>query len=239
MNLEFTDDCLNSWSMSKISNMILRKNIPSTSSVAIPCQDGRLLAPAADRNANPIVDLVVEIAPETGQALEIASGTGQHIVKLAAAKPKLNWQPSDIDPLRIASIKTWSSDKTLANLNAPVLLDATQVGWSSKHSNQKFVLLVNLSHLISVSEAKTIIGEISLALAPGGRSIIYGPFKRNGKLTTPGDKSFHQSLKAADPEIGYKNDTWMIKQFKREGLALLRIEKMPANNLAFIVEKQR
>ena len=91
--------------------MSLRKNIPSTASVAIPGQDGRLLAPAADRNANPIVDLVVEIAPETGQALEIASGTGQHIVKLAAAKPKLNWQPSDIDPSRIASIKTWSSDK--------------------------------------------------------------------------------------------------------------------------------
>ena len=176
--------------MSKIPDMSLRRNIPSTASVAIPGQDGRLLAPAADRNANSIVDLVVEVAPETGQALEIASGTGQHIVKLAAAKPKLNWQPSDIDPLRIASIKTWSSDKILANLNTPVLLDATQVGWSSEHANQNFVLLVNLIHLISVSEAKTVIGEISIALATSGRSLIYGPFKRDGKLTTPGDVSF-------------------------------------------------
>ena len=116
---------------------------------------------------------------------------------------------------------------------------AALVGWSSEHTNQNFVLLVNLIHLISVSEARTIIGEISLALVPGGRSIIYGPFKRDGKLTTPGDKSFHQSLKEADPEIGYKNDTWMIDQFKIAGLALLRIQKMPANNLAFVVEKHR
>ena len=42
LNLEFTDDCLNSCSMSKISNMIFRKNIPSTASVTIPGQDGRL-----------------------------------------------------------------------------------------------------------------------------------------------------------------------------------------------------
>ena len=114
--------------MSKIPDVSLRKNIPSTASVAIPGQDGRLLAPAADRNANPILDLVVKTAPETGQALEIASGTGQHIVKLAAALPELTWQPSDIDPLRITSIKTWSLDKTLVNLKTPVLLDATQVG---------------------------------------------------------------------------------------------------------------
>ncbi len=219
--------------------MSLRKDIPSTASVAFPCNDGRLSAPAAGRNAGPIVDLVMENAPEEGHALEIASGTGQHIVKLAAATPELTWQPSDIDPLRIASIETWSRDKILANLKTPVLLDATQVGWSSEHANQNFILLVNLIHLISVSEARTIIGEISLALLPGGRSIIYGPFKRDGKLTTPGDESFHQSLKEADPEIGYKNDTWMIDQFKIAGLALLEVEQMPANNLAFVLEKHR
>lgn len=219
--------------------MSLRKNIPSTASVAFLCNDGRLSAPAAQRNSGPIIDLVMETAPETGQALEIASGTGQHIVKLAAARPKLKWQPSDIDPLRITSIDIWSKDKILANLKTPVLLDATEVGWASEHADQNFILVVNLIHLISEAEAKIIIREISIALAPGGRSIIYGPFKRDGKLTSTGDYSFHQSLKEADPEIGYKNDAWMIDQFKKARIALLKIEKMPANNLAFIVEKYR
>ena len=217
--------------------MSLRKNIPSTASVAFLCKDGRLSAPAAQRNSGPIIDLVMETAPETGQALEIASGTGQHIVKLAAARPKLNWQPSDIDPLRITSIDIWSKDKILANLKTPVLLDATEVGWSCEHNDQNFILLVNLIHLISEAEATTIIREISIALAPGGRAIIYGPFKKDGKLTSAGDISFHRSLKEADTEIGYKDDEWMIDQFSEHILKLIKIQDMPANNLAFIIER--
>ena len=219
--------------------MSFRKNIPSTASVAFPSKDGRLWAPAAGRNAGPIVDLVLEIAPETGQALEIASGTGQHVVKLANARPNLKWQPSDVDPSRISSIEIWSKDKALANLKNPVLLDATEAGWSREHTDQDFILLVNLVHLISFAEAKIIIRELSLALAPGGRSVVYGPFKRNGKLTSTGDESFHQSLKEVDPAIGYKNDKWMIEEFKEVGLGLLGVKLMPANNLAFIVEKNK
>ena len=69
--------------------------------------------------------------------------------------------------------------------------------------------------------------------------MIYGPFKRDGKLTSKGDVSFHQSLKKADAEIGYKNDEWMIKQFKVAGLTLHSVRLMPANNLAFVVEKHK
>ena len=45
--------------------------------------------PAAERNAGDIVRVVVKNAPQKGDALEIASGTGQHIVELAAAVPGL------------------------------------------------------------------------------------------------------------------------------------------------------
>ena len=217
--------------------MSIRKNIPSTASVAFLGNGHRLLAPAADKNMDPILDLVIEFAPETGKALELASGTGQHIVKLASAKPNINWQPSDVDQLRIASITSWSNDNNLDNLNPPLLLDATEVGWSREHNDQNFILLVNLIHLISEAEATTIIREISIALAPGGRATIYGPFKRDGKLTSAGDISFHRSLKEADPEIGYKDDKWMLDQFSERTLAVIKIQNMPANNLAFIVER--
>jgi hypothetical protein len=91
--------------------------------------------------------------------------------------------------------------------------------------------------LISEAEATTIIREISIALAPGGRAIIYGPFKKDGKLTSAGDISFHRSLKEADTEIGYKDDKWMIDQFSEHILKLIKIQDMPANNLAFIIER--
>ena len=219
--------------------MNFRTNIPSSASVAAPSGNNRLSAPAAEKNAGPITDLVKEFAPNRGQALEIASGTGQHIVKLAVVKPNLNWQPSDINQLQIASIKTWCEDYSLANVRPPVILNATERGWSSKFNPQEFILLVNLIHLITEDEATTLISEISAALAPGGRSIIYGPFKRNNKLTSAGDQTFHQSLIKVDPQIGYKNDAWMTAKFKEAKLELLKVVPMPANNLAFIFQKPR
>ena len=219
--------------------MSFRTNTPANASVVVPSNDGRLSAPSAEKNAGPITDLVKEFASEKGEALEIASGTGQHIIKLAIAKPNLNWQPSDIDQLRISSIETWCNDYDFANVKPPVILDATEIGWSAKFNSQTFILLVNLMHLISKDEAKILITEIALALAPGGRSIIYGPFKRNGKLTSAGDQTFHLSLIKADPQIGYKNDDWMIARFKDAKLKLLKVALMPANNLAFIFEKPR
>ena len=219
--------------------MSLRSKLPPTASVVVQSRDGRLSAPAAEKNAGPITELVKEYAPERGEALEIASGTGQHIVELAVVKPNLNWQPSDIDPLRIASIETWCKEYNLANVKSPVILNATELGWSSKFNRQEFILLVNLVHLISEDEAKILVSEISAALAPGGRSIIYGPFKRNNKLTSAGDQTFHQSLIKADPQIGYKNDAWMTAKFKDAKLELLKVVPMPANNLAFICEKLR
>ena len=219
--------------------MNVRINIPSSDSVSARSCDGRLSAPAAEKNTGPITDLVKEYAPDRGRALEIASGTGQHIVKLAAVKPNLNWQPSDIDQLQIASIQSWCKDCNLVNVRPPVILNATKIGWSSKFNGQQFILLVNLIHLISQNEAAMLIGEISSALAPGGRSIIYGPFKRDNKLTSAGDQTFHQSLIEADSQIGYKNDAWMIAKFKEAKLELLKVAQMPANNLAFIFEKPR
>ena len=219
--------------------MILRSKLPPTASVVVQSRDGRLSAPAAEKNAGPITKLVKDFAPDRGLALEIASGTGQHIVKLAVVKPNLNWQPSDINQLQISSIQTWCKDYNLVNVRPPVILNATKIGWSSKFNGQQFILLVNLIHLISQSEAKILISEISSALAPGGRSIIYGPFKRNNKLTSAGDQTFHQSLVEADPQIGYKNDAWMTAEFKEAKLELLKVVPMPANNLAFICEKPR
>ena len=210
--------------------------IPKTASVAVPGADGRLSAPSALKNSKPIIDLVLEVAPDAGQGLEIASGTGEHMVKLASALPGITFQPTDIDESRIASIDAWCNEGS-NNIKEAVLLDAAKVGWSANHPNQNFILLVNLIHLISETEAATVVQEISSALLPGGRALIYGPFKRDGELTSDGDKNFHQSLQEADPAIGYKDDTWMAEQFKASGVAVLRVEQMPANNLAFVVEK--
>ena len=113
----------------------------------------------------------------------------------------------------------------------------TDEGWSALCPNQDFILLVNLLHLVSESEAQVIISGISQSLTAGGRCVIYGPFKRDGLLTSDGDKFFHQSLIEADPDIGYKDDKWMLDLFQNYNLETVKIANMPANNLAFIIEK--
>ena len=219
--------------------MVLRKNIPSTASFVQEKSGGCLHSPAAERNSAQIIELVCSYAPKSGNALEIASGTGQHIVELAAAFPDLIWQPSDIDETRLSSIVSRSNAKKLPNLLPPIKLDVTDKGWPALCPNQDLILLVNLLHLVSEAEVKVTISGISQSLAEGGRCVIYGPFMRNGVLSSSGDKAFHQSLTEADPDIGYKGDTWVLNLFRQHKLEVTKILEMPANNLAFVAEKSR
>ena len=56
-------------------------------------------APAADRNKDAILKVLQTVLPVdiSGQALEIASGTGQHVAHFAQSLKNLTWQPSDVD----------------------------------------------------------------------------------------------------------------------------------------------
>lgn len=217
--------------------MSRRLNLPDTASVAHPSDDGRMFAPSAARNAADIATLVADHAPATGRALEIASGTGEHVVVFARAMPGLIWQPTDIDPARRASVDAHAAVAGLPNLRPAIPLDATATGWGASHAGQDLIVLVNLLHLISKAEAKTLIAEVSQTLAPGGQFILYGPFLRDGETTSEGDTAFHASLRTQDPEIGYKDDWDVIDWIHTNWLELVQVVEMQANNLAFVARR--
>ena len=218
--------------------MVYRKKLPDTASIANSQDNGRLFAPSAARNSASIVELVERVAPKSGKALEIASGTGQHIVELAVSLPNLSWSPSEVDRDRLKSISIWIEDNNLSNIRAPFYLDATEIGWAEGTDQSDFILLINLLHLISWREAETLIDEISKALNPMGVALIYGPFMREGQLTSEGDQNFHKSLIQTDPDLGYKNNLDMMTLFAQSGLSHLETVEMPANNLAFVLQKK-
>ena len=217
--------------------MVYRTKLPDTASVAVSQGDGRLFAPSAERNSAPIVNLIKRIAPEPGNALEIASGTGQHIVQLALSLPNIIWSPSDVEGERLKSISAWVESENLLNIKPPIYLDATETGWAKSLPKYNFILLVNLLHLISWDETETLISELSIALKTKGIALVYGPFMRNGQLISEGDKNFHTSLIQTDPDIGYKNDLEMLTLFSNSGLVHLETVEMPANNAAFVLQK--
>ena len=210
--------------------------LPPSASIATPSEGAKLFAPSAERNLPVITAFLSEVAPPQGRALEIASGTGQHIVALATALPNIDWFPSEIAPERMASINAYAASAQLSNIHPAIALDATKQGWSALHAPFDLIHLGNLLHLISQPAAHTLLTEASLALPPTGTLTLYGPFMRNGALTSDGDAQFHTELSTANPAIGYKDDQWINEVLTSAGLSL-SVREMPANNLAFIAKR--
>ncbi|MGI3185478.1 DUF938 domain-containing protein [Nioella aestuarii] len=194
--------------------------------------DRRMFAPSARRNMAPILEVLRAHAPTKGRALEIAAGTGEHAVAFSRAFPGLDWQPTDVDPDRLASIEAWRRAEGPDNMRAPIELNAVTPNWHETHGPADMILLVNLLHLISEAEARAVLAGITQALAPGGKAFLYGPFLRNGEATSEGDAAFHASLQAQDSAIGYKDIAWVSDR-----LAPMQTETtpMPSNNLMVIV----
>ncbi|TCM85768.1 DUF938 domain-containing protein [Rhodovulum steppense] len=217
--------------------MSRRLSLPDSASVAQPGADGRMHAPSAARNAAAICAVIAARAPQTGRALEIASGTGEHAVRIAAELPGLDWQPTEIDPARRGSIDAWAAHMGLANIRPAIALDACAPGWGGAHRGQDLIFASNILHLVSQTEAETLVREAGAALAPGGVLMIYGPFRRDEGFASAGDAAFHASLVAQDPAIGYKGVGEVADWMRAAGLYVEPPVEMPANNLTLIAAR--
>ncbi|MEL7182081.1 MAG: DUF938 domain-containing protein [Pseudomonadota bacterium] len=196
---------------------------------------GLATAPSAARNLAPILDVLLPRLPSTGDVLELASGTGQHIAAFAAHRPDLTFHPTDPDPDRRAAID--ARCKGLPNVAEAGDLDVGVPGWAVKDAAQAIVV-VNLLHLISDAEMSVMLDEAAQALSSGGVLAIYGPFQRGGRLTSDGDAAFHAALQADDPAIGYKDLEVVETVLGVLGFTYERHE-MPANNILLIAKKVR
>src|SRR6478609_6764057 len=91
--------------------------------------DDRQYAPATVRNRDFILDVLRDVLPTTGVILEIASGSGEHVVHFARDLPNLAFQPSDPEPETLLSIAAWMKATEVRNVRAPIVLDASQSPW--------------------------------------------------------------------------------------------------------------
>ncbi|MDG4647240.1 DUF938 domain-containing protein [Roseibacterium sp. SDUM158017] len=199
--------------------------------------DPRRSAPAALRNRDAIARELARLAPGRGRALEIASGSGEHVVRFARAMPGLEWQPTDPDPGQRASIAGWIAAEAPGNVAAPRDLDVTRPGWAEDEAGAALVVLVNLLHLVTDAGARTALDGIARVLAPGGIAAIYGPFLRDGETTSEGDAAFHESLRARGTGLGYKDVAEVAARLVAAGLSHVETVRMPANNLLLVFER--
>jgi len=188
-------------------------------------------APATERNRDPIAAVLAEELPATGEVLEIASGTGEHVAWFATRFPDLDWQPSDPDADALASIAAWSEG--LANVRPPLEIDASTGDFPAAEA----ILCINMVHISPWEATLGLLAGAGKALAPGGPLILYGPYRREGVETAPSNEAFELWLKEKDPRFGLRHVEAVSEAAAVQGLELVRLVEMPANNLMLVYRK--
>jgi SAM-dependent methyltransferase len=205
-----------------------------------PQSDGRLDAPAFQRNHEPIWQAIGPLlASLTGSVLEIGSGTGQHAVTYAGRTPDLTWWPSDISPVHRASIEAHRRASGLTNLRAPQSIDLMHADWYWIGGGETLaaILCFNVIHISPWTVTKNLMIGAGRHLPEGGLLILYGPYKRDGVHTSPSNEAFDASLRARNPEWGVRDLADVTAVGKANGLTLDGIVDMPANNLVLVFKR--
>jgi SAM-dependent methyltransferase len=189
---------------------------------------------AADRNKQPILDVLRQLLPEHGNALEIASGTGQHVAWFAAASPGWTWQPSDATPDAIADIESRRAQQDLPNVRRPVAIDVTAPAWPLDGARFDLVYCANMLHIAPWRCCAALMQGSARHLAPGGVLVTYGPYFEEGVPTSTGNLAFDEDLRARDPAWGIRRREDVEAVAAEAGLRLAARYAMPANNLLLV-----
>ena len=195
----------------------------------------RLQAPAASRNREPILAVLRRVLPASGTVLEVASGSGEHVVFFAAALPSLTWQPSDPDPDARASIDGWRAESGLTNVRPAVGLDARAAAWPVDPADA--VVCINMIHIAPWEAAVGLFCGSATLLGPGAPLVLYGPFAEGGRHTAPSNEVFDASLRARDPAWGVRDLDHVAVEARRWGFALAETVAMPANNRTVVFRR--
>ena len=205
-----------------------------------PERDGRLHAPAFERNHGAIWSAIAPLLHEQGgDVLELGSGTGQHIAGFAQQTPQLTWWPSDIVPSHLVSIEAWRQHANLANLRAPQRIDLTQPDWTWTANGKSggelaAMICINVLHIAPWHVSQNLLAGAGRLLRADGRLFVYGPFMRDHKHTAPSNAAFDASLRAEDPDWGVRDVADLAATADQAGLTLADVTEMPANNLVLV-----
>ncbi len=201
-----------------------------------PTSDARRTAPAASRNVDHIVAVLEQWLPARGTIVELASGTGEHVVAFARHFPHLQWQPSDPNPDALRSIAAWRAVEGSANLAAPLALDARDGEWPMAHADA--LLSINMVHISPWAAALGLLDGASRLLEAGAPLILYGPWIEQEVEPAASNRAFDADLRNRDPEWGLREVETFADVATPRGLELIERRAMPANNLMLLLRRR-
>jgi len=197
--------------------------------------DHRRSAPHVARNAEPVATVLKDVLPARGLVLEVASGSGEHVLHFARSFPKLLWQPSDAEPAALRSIEAWRAEAGLFNLLPAVSLDARAADWAVPQADA--ILCINMVHISPWNATAGLMRGAGRLLAAGAPLYLYGAYRQPGVETAPSNEAFDESLRGRNPEWGLRQLDEVVAEAEGQGFRLESVTPMPANNLSVVLRK--
>lgn len=192
-------------------------------------------SPAADRNVGVIGDVLAEVLPPAGLVVEIASGTGQHVIAFAQRFPRLQWQPSDHVSEALASIDARRAQVGLDNVRAPLAIDVTEPQWPIERADA--IVCANMIHISPWSSTLGLFAGSARLLGASSPLVLYGPFLEHEVVTAPSNAAFDASLRARDSQWGIRWRDEVEAVAAAHGFERRKRVQMPANNLILVFAK--
>ena len=196
----------------------------------------RAFAPAAERNKAIIASALSSLLPERGTVLELASGTGQHVIHFAEHFPALEWQPSDLSSDACGSIRAYMSASTATNIKPPLELDVEREHWPV--SRVDVVLAINLVHIAPWQVTPSLFRGSQTHLTESGVLIMYGPYRMFGHYHAPSNEAFDGRLRRENSVWGVRDVQDIVSTGTKHGFVLNALLPMPANNHILVFRRQ-
>jgi hypothetical protein len=188
-------------------------------------------APATERNRDVIAQTLACVLPTEGLILEVASGTGEHVVHFAKMFPALTWQPSDPDPIALASINAWRADSNVPNVRPAMLLDAS-ADWPIAQADA--VVCINMTHISPWAATVGLLRNAARLLPQSAVLFIYGPYNQRDVPLADSNAAFDAALRQQNALWGLRFVEDIAAEANVSGLHLDSVIDMPANNLSLI-----
>jgi cyclopropane fatty-acyl-phospholipid synthase-like methyltransferase len=195
----------------------------------------RLQSPSAARNRDPILAVLRQHLDGAHTVLEIASGSGEHVVHFAAALPGVTFQPTDPDGPSRASVDAWVAERGLANVRPALALDVTAQPWPVAEADA--VVCINMIHISPWAATLGLMRGAAQVLPPGGVLFLYGPYRRGGAHTADSNAAFDANLRGRSAAWGIRDLEAVAEAAEAEGFGAPVVVPMPANNFSVIFRR--
>lgn len=193
-----------------------------------------IFSEAAERNKQPILNILRPLLVNRTTVLEIGSGTGQHAVFFASALPHLIWHPTEL-PDKLAMLTRMCRSHPSENLAAPLPFDIDDDHWPTIQADAVFT--ANTLHIIHWQQVCRLFSRAGALLPQQGIFCTYGPYNRDGRYTSFSNAQFDEWLKNRDPGSGIRDIADLQQLAEKCGMPLQHDFAMPANNRLLVWRK--